>query len=297
MNQILENIKNRDNSNYFSTGGGRKLHYLKFGSGKTTLLIIPGMGEPSLKYWEIASDLTTDDRTVYVLDNYGHGLSDHPLPAQHSQRVYVEDFNHYIEDACDWYDHIKGENKHLEVNVLGHSMGGQIAVNLSHKKKVNKLILSCPMFKINTKGLPIFIAKFLARVLKAQSLAPLQEEYNSPDIKLNQVTQSAKRAELYHNLLTSYPKLKRFGVTNGWLKASLDFLDNFEDLCKAQPEQLTLLFSGGLDSFVCSKNIKTYAEASLHREYIHLENSKHEILMEKDSIRNIVIGCINDFLA
>lgn len=296
MNNILEQIKIRQNSHFFTTQGDRKLHYLEFGSGTNILLLIPGMGEPALKYWELAVNLRDTDHKVYVLDNFCHGLSDHALPKEHSERVYIKDFNFYIDDACDWYDLILKENPDSRINVLGHSMGGQIATCLSHHRKIHRLILSCPMFEINTKGLPKFLAKMIARLFNEYSLAPLQEEYNSTDLKLNKVTQSKKRAQFYNDLLKDQPQIKRFGVTNGWIKTALQFTENFKSICTKNIELPTLLFSAGLDNFVSSKAVAIYAQASLHREYIHLENAKHEILMEKDEIRDLVLDQIIKFI-
>jgi len=294
VQQRLKNIESQKNSQSFITRSGHKLHYLEFGLGENVVLIFPGMAEPSLKYWELASEIAESGYRVFVLDHLGHGLSQHLL--DDVRKVHIDDFQTYYDHAEEWYTHLKTESRWTSVQFVAHSMGGLIATHLAMKVPVARLVLSSPMFAILTKGIPRPIAVTLANVLPSAMSAPFQEEYNQTDLALNQVTQSQERAVFFDELLKANPQFCRTGVTNRWLATSLKATKSFLKETIGWDKVPTLIFQAGQDTFIQANVNRAFASKRKYCDFVFFPDGKHEIFMEKDEIREKVVNKTLNFL-
>lgn len=108
-----------------------KINYIKEGKGKS-VLIIPGWGASIDTYRTIINSVS-EYATVYCLDVPGFGGSEEPKQAWN-----LEDYTQFI------IDFIESE-KIKELDLIGHSNGGRIIINLASKSnlkfKINKIIL------------------------------------------------------------------------------------------------------------------------------------------------------------
>lgn len=107
------------------------LNYKEYGSGPITLIILHGfLG--SLDNWHtLATAWGNTGIHVYALDQRNHGRSPHT--GEHSIGLMADDL----------YDFM--EQQHLErAVILGHSMGGKVAMqfSLSHPERTEKLIVA-----------------------------------------------------------------------------------------------------------------------------------------------------------
>ncbi len=75
----------------------------------------------------------SEQRRVLAIDHRGHGLSSNSL----DEATYTVD--HIVDDVIDWLDHVDIEGP---FDVLGHSMGGRVAMRLALTRRdlVNSLI-------------------------------------------------------------------------------------------------------------------------------------------------------------
>jgi len=96
-----------------------KLHFRKVGEGKP-LLILHGLFG-SADNWNTLAKKFSEDYLVYAIDLRNHGLSPHS-----------SDWNYEIM-ASDVLELINGEGL-TKVNIIGHSMGGKVAMNLAFRK-------------------------------------------------------------------------------------------------------------------------------------------------------------------
>lgn len=105
------------------------LHYKKFGSG-SPLLILHGLLGTGNNWGTIARQLS-ETHEVYALDLRNHGRSPH---------TETMDYEAMAQDVVDFMD----EHKLEKATILGHSMGGKVAMTLalSHKERVEKLIVA-----------------------------------------------------------------------------------------------------------------------------------------------------------
>ncbi|MCW0215869.1 MAG: lysophospholipase [Pseudonocardia sp.] len=102
------------------------------------LLLSHGIGEHSGRYGGVADTLTPDGWAVYGLDHRGHGRSD-------GRRVDA-DYPDLIADLDTFRVAVTARHPGLPVFLLGHSMGGQIALAyaLEHQDALAGLVLSAP---------------------------------------------------------------------------------------------------------------------------------------------------------
>lgn len=108
-----------------------QLHYKQYGIGSTKLIILHGfLG--SLDNWHtLATEWGKSGCTVYALDQRNHGKSPHT--ATHTIADMVDDLYHFMQQL------------HIEkAIILGHSMGGKVAMQfaLSYPMHTQKLIVA-----------------------------------------------------------------------------------------------------------------------------------------------------------
>jgi acylglycerol lipase len=103
------------------------------------LLICHGMGEHSGRYTTVCDALVPDGWAVYGLDHRGHGRS-------RGTRVHIRRYGDYLVDFDAFRRAVVARHPDLRPFVLGHSMGGQIALAyaLDHPDDLAGLVLSAP---------------------------------------------------------------------------------------------------------------------------------------------------------
>ncbi len=106
-----------------------KLHFTKFGNSKKNLIILHGLLGSS-DNWKTLAVQWSEYFTVYTLDLRNHGLSDHSESMNYD--VMSDDIIEFITI-----------NELNNVSLLGHSMGGKVAMSvaLKHPSLIDKLIV------------------------------------------------------------------------------------------------------------------------------------------------------------
>jgi acylglycerol lipase len=123
--------------------GGLRLYrqsWLPEGEVRAVLVIAHGAGEHSARYAHVAARLVDEGYAVYALDHRGHGRSEGP-------RALVDRIDNTVEDLDALVVLAAGEHPGVPVFLLGHSMGGAIALRyaIAHQDRLTGLILSGPL--------------------------------------------------------------------------------------------------------------------------------------------------------
>ncbi len=109
------------------------------------LIIQHGFGEHSDRYKNILEKLKDSDFSIYALDARGHGRSE-------GIRGHVDQFQYYVEDLSDLVHIALEEEKQEKFFLLGHSLGGVIALQFTlevhNQDKMHGLIVSSPALKV-----------------------------------------------------------------------------------------------------------------------------------------------------
>lgn len=130
------------------------------------LLVCHGLGEHSGRYASVEDVLLPDGWAVYGLDHRGHGRSTGP-------RAHLDRYSDWLADFDTFRRHVEARHAGLPLFLLGHSMGGQIALAyaLDHGAGLSGLVLSAPALASNAiPKAAVPVLKLLARV--APTLRP-----------------------------------------------------------------------------------------------------------------------------
>ena len=152
MKNISGNFKGQGNLNVFYQG------YLPAGKLKAVLLILHGLAEHSGRYMNLVNYFVPKDYAIYCFDQRGHGQSE-------GMRGYVEKFSNYIDDLKTFADMVRSKHSGEKFFLVGHSVGGTIAIaySLYHQDEFDGLILSGATIKPGNSISPVKI--ILVRLL------------------------------------------------------------------------------------------------------------------------------------
>jgi len=108
------------------------------------LMICHGLGEHSGRYRTVVDTLVPDGWAVYGLDLRGHGRSA-------GRRAHLDGYPDWLADLAAFRRLVVSRHPDLPAFLLGHSMGGQIALAyaLEHQDDLRGLVLSAPVLASN----------------------------------------------------------------------------------------------------------------------------------------------------
>lgn len=106
---------------------------------RAVVVISHGLAEHGGRYPEVAARLVASEYAVYALDHRGHGRSGGP-------RANIDRFAYLVSDLGTFAGRAQREHPGAPVFLLGHSMGGAIALAcaLRYKGSLKGLALSAP---------------------------------------------------------------------------------------------------------------------------------------------------------
>ncbi|MCZ4555584.1 lysophospholipase [Rhodococcus sp. OK611] len=130
------------------------------GEPRAVLVLAHGFGEHARRYDHVVERLLGLGLVVYAPDHRGHGRSG-------GKRVELKDWSDFTDDLGRLFGIATAEHPGLDRYLLGHSMGGAIALTyaLDHPGDLAGLILSAPAVDVTT-GVPkvvVEVGKFLGR--------------------------------------------------------------------------------------------------------------------------------------
>jgi len=166
---------------------------------KGVVVISHGLGEHSDRYSNIMNALAGAGISFYALDHRGHGKSG-------GKRGHVDRYMKYVDDLKKLVDTlVKTENPGLPVILLGHSMGGLIAMRyaLEYPEDLKGLILSAPAL-VPAVAVPGW-KKSLGRIFSviAPGLA-MNNELDPADISSDpDVVQAYRDDPLVHDMVSA----------------------------------------------------------------------------------------------
>lgn len=283
----------------FTNAQGMRINYFYRikESNKKTLIIVPGRTEPALKYAELIYDLKNSGYDFFVIDHQGQGESERLLRDSH--KGHVLNFNDYVNDFNQFYSIIRKIKNNPKTHLIAHSMGGAIAVKFMSQSQwaIEKAVLIAPMMKLNTPPYPETVARIFAKLLvkvgKGETYAPDYGPYIPEEdiFETNPYTSSEGRFNIAKYIFTNWPHLTVGGPTARWVHESLKATKNIHKLPFGTK---VLLFQAGKDEIV--KNSRQTVFCRDLCKLISIPEAKHEILVERDEIRNPAMDQIKSFL-
>jgi alpha-beta hydrolase superfamily lysophospholipase len=131
---------------------------------RALIMLVHGLGEHSGRYEHVGAALADHGFEVMATDLRGHGHSEGP-------RTHIDAFSTYVDDLAGDVDGAR--NRGLPVVLLGHSLGGLIAVLHAESDHIQAdyLVLSAPAVDAEVPSSKIVLARLLARLSRRLPIA------------------------------------------------------------------------------------------------------------------------------
>lgn len=145
--------------------------WLPDGEPRAVVLVVHGLGEHSGRHERLARVLVDAGYAVHALDHRGHGRST-------GRRAFVRRYDELLRDLHQFRQIVAAEHPGLPLVVLGHSMGGNLAMGyvLGDDEGISALVLSAPALQPGDDFSPLMlrVAGVLGRIapgFRAQRLS------------------------------------------------------------------------------------------------------------------------------
>lgn len=258
---------------------------------KAVVVCLPGLSEFCEKYFETARNFLKKDIGFFVLDWPGQGLSDPIEPAinrRHSAgyNLEISILKEFVED------HVNPQCKGAPLALLAHSMGGLIGLHflLKHYNDFICAAFSAPLWGVLAmKSYPAFAANMILSFMPVDQYASGQKDWHKSlrDADQNRVFSADRAREPVHNKwCIADERLRMNGITWGWLRETYKataFLRKGANYKKLKTP--CIIATAGQERLVDNKKIIQVSKKIPHSTHLHFKDSFHEILMERDHIR------------
>ncbi len=290
---------------YFESFDKARLHFVSYKAEnpKASVVICHGFTESAEKFREMSWYFVNMGLNVFALDNRGHGYS-HRINAD-PQVVHIQEFSQYIEDLNTFVNNIVlPASSGLPLYLYAHSMGGAISVGhlQTYPGVFTKAVLSAPMIKAKTAGIPENIAKLVSDIfikLGKESEKVVGYSGFNPDKTYEQSHDTSKaRFDYYHKKRKANEKYQTSAPSYRWVneavrvsKLNLDEERNKKITAKVllcQPEEDSSVFSEAEDVFITQ--IKD-------GRLVRFTDCRHEIYNSIDSTVCEYLDVIEKFLS
>ncbi|MCP3697623.1 MAG: alpha/beta fold hydrolase [Aliivibrio sp.] len=264
---------------------------------KQTLVIVNGRNESYWKYKEVIFELS-QYYNIYAYDHRGQGESgrmteDHELG-------HVDDFHDYVMDLYIFMERVVRPNLEGECFMLSHSMGAAVMTQYlsTFDHPVKASVATSPMFGVYIPGKAHGLKKQTFNLLDVLASKPNyalgQSHFKKVRYEENVLTHSKVRYQIFVDLFVNNPSLRLGGPSTHWITESIKA--GKKCIANAHKVKIPILILQAGDDLVVS-NI---AQAEFHEKcnISHLEQvegSYHDMLIEKDTYRDIAINKLLDF--
>jgi lysophospholipase len=180
-------------------------------------------------------------------------------------------------------------------------MGGAIAADYLSRGKTpfKAAVLSAPMLTLNTKPYPRFVGKIITGVAvhygfdESYTLGQGDFDPGLPFEK-NKVTSSPERFWMSTSVFRANPRAVIGGASNGWVYRALKATPKIVRKMKGITTPV-LLFQAGRDQLVKSKGQNKGCGSTPSCSIRTFGDSQHEVLMERDVIRDSAMAAVEAF--
>ena len=185
---------------------------------------------------------------------------------------------------------------------LAHSMGGAILLNEMSKGRIgfDRAVLSAPMIGLSMVRMPRLahvFANIFSRLGFRQSYVPGGNDNPLMPFENNPLTPDALRFSISRSILTVAPDLAIASPTIGWVKTSFDAMARLQYPNTAQKISTPLLFiAGPKDRITDTRVTETFVSHLQNGKLIMLDGAEHEILLERDTLRQQFWQAFDQFI-
>lgn len=310
MAETVADLRSEPLFDWLTLDDGTRLRTARWRAGGTadgtprgTVLLLNGRSEFVEKYAETAGELRARGFQVVSFDWRNQGLSDRPLANR--QIHHLDSFDTLVDDLDAVFERVVRPVAAGPLVLMGHSMGGLVAtLSLArHPERYRAAVLSAPMYDIVTGPVPRAAAVWLAERFcgwgRAETYAFGQRDYDPVEglfTPANPITSDPRRYAVYHDAFRERPELRLGGVSFGWVRAALRAAGRLREAPLERVTAPVLLLSAPRDAVVRAEAHRAVAARLPNAVLKEYPDAKHEVLMERDDIRDRVWADIDAFL-
>lgn len=290
-------------------------------SERGAIVLVSGRTEAMLKYKEVVHDLWRNGFSVYIHDHRGQGQSERePAVRDQPDIGHVEHFDAYVADLDTWLSGEVLPAGHARVYLWAHSMGGAITARYLQSDRpsvarVQAAVLSSPMLAIAglVPGLSaeVFSCSLLAHGAVALGLGAHRHLGGKGHAAAavpppaNIYTSSPVRTERMNSVATEVPATRLGGPSWGWIARSCDAARAAREAAADVRTPLRVIVARG-DQIVLNHGAETFCRRLSEARPgagcggpggapLVVDGAEHELLIERDALRNQAMGLALDF--
>ena len=264
-----------------------------------TIILLGGRGDFLERYFETSRDILRRGFAIVGVDMRGQGGSQ-----RHGLDVYRDattSFTHFEEDLRTLMDGLVIPTCPPPYYALGHSTGAHILLRvLPDSDWFSKAVLVSPLVEIVYGPWPkpvaallvngMTLAGFGSRFLPGVRKKPMGRD----DFPGNPLTSDRRRWNRDSSTLEAAPQLGLGGPTFSWLHAARRSLKEIRTM--ERPRAPVLIVAAGADRVVGNEGIRQLARSVPGIALTFIPGSCHEILSERDEIRQQFLAAFDSFI-
>ena len=279
----------------FTARDGLSIRYARWdttaGRRLGTVCLFQGRTEFIEKYFETITDLRRRGFAVATMDWRGQGGSSRLL--RNPAKGHAETFAQHDADVVTFMSEIVLPDCPPPYYCLAHSMGGHLALRLTHTRACwwDRIVLTAPMIAFagsEVRNAAISVAAETATFFGlGDSYAPRWKNYG-PDIPFegNVLTSDRLRYDRARDVIKAAPHLSLGPPTLGWVTAASSSIAAINSVAFMESVRVPILIlAAGNDQIVSTPAIERFASRIKNCTHIVLAGSHHEILQERDQLR------------
>lgn len=264
------------------------------GPRRGTVCIFQGRSEFIEKYFEVIADLRRRGFAVATFDWRGQGASHRPLA--NPRKGHIEDFAEYDKDLLRFAKDVMLPDCPPPFTVLGHSMGGAIALRnaVMAGSWFDRMVLTAPMIAFDDRRIG-YPQPLVRNYCEAACLFGLSQSYvhgggdeaeGGDSFEGNALTSDRERWSRNAGIVAVAPELAVGSPTIGWLRAAYRSNELIAAPGFAKRVRVPmLLFAAGEDRIVSTRAIEEFGVRLKVGRTVLIPPSRHEILQEGDTVR------------
>jgi acylglycerol lipase len=242
----------------FTGAGGVQIFatsWLPEGPPRDQLVLTHGYGEHLGRYHAVAEFLTAAGYAVHALDHRGHGKSG-------GARAVIDSFANADADIDQLVDKVRSDSGLQQIKLVGHSMGGSLALNyaLNHPEKLSGLVLSGPAIGGGLPKLQSLLLALISRIAPGLGMIQLDADavsrdpqvvaaYKADPLVFHGKVPARTAREMMHAVTTYPPRVGVMKVPCLLMHGSADTLVRAEDAqpvfdAIASPDKTVRIFDG-----------------------------------------------------
>lgn len=260
------------------------------------MVLVNGRAENMLKWSELAYDFYHQGYDVLLFDHRGQGYSARLL--KDAEKGHLDEFRFYVDDMAKVIKKTTALFEYHTQHLLAHSLGSLIAAyylaNCDHH--IEKAVLSSPFFGVPLKH-PIrdeLIVAVMNLLGQGTRYVFGKGAYKPAQLDNNELSFCKTRMKWMNRINRKYAELHLGGPTFRWVHLCLNAIKRLPSVLP-RIEIPVLILQSEKEKIVDNKTLEklTALFANAHCELV--QNAKHEILFERDGLRENVIKSITQF--